>query len=298
MNLPTCLLIGAPRAGTTAVHHWLDSHPDVCAARPKETHFFSSEYDRGLEHYARYFAHRRDEAAVVESTPTYLALPFVPARIASSLPAVRLVAILREPVQQVYSAWWKIHSMGADRRTFADCVEQELRDGTFDTEASEVCWLETLAATRGGAPIQRSQYLVSGDYAGALARYDDHFSRDQLTVLLHDDLIDDPASVMAALSRVIGVDVARAPSPVPPHVNEGAGALTASAQRLVRRVPSARIRHQVTRVARSLDKRPAPQLDPGLRRTLTDYFHDRNRGLSERIGHDVTHWSQPAMTAS
>jgi len=214
------------------------------------------------------------------------------------LPDVQLVAILREPVQQVYSGWWKIHSMGADRRTFAEAVEQELRDGPLDDETTEACWLEMLAATRGGRPVTRSLYLAGGDYAGAIARYDRYFPAERLTLLMHDDLQQDPASVMSTLCNVIGVDMGRAPSPVPPRVNETAGPLAANVQRMVRHVPSNRLRQQALRAARSLDKRPAPRLDPGLRRTMTDYFHELNRGLSQRINRDVSHWSQPLIPVS
>jgi hypothetical protein len=298
VTLPTSIVIGAARAGTTALHHWLDSHPDICVSRPKETHFFSAEFGRGPEHYATFFAAHRDEPAVVECTPSYLALPFVPARIASLLPAVALIAILREPVQQVYSSWWKIYSMGADRRSFAEAVAQELRDGPLNSDAAEECWRGMLAASRGNRPVRRSLYLSGGEYANAIARYDDHFRPGQLTALMYEDLVRDPSSVTTALAAAVGVNASRAPASTPPRVNETSGALTVRVQRMVRRVPSSRVRQSVVRAARSADRTSPPALDPGLRGMLADYFRERNSGLSQRIGRDLDHWGVSAVAVS
>ena len=208
--LPTCLLLGARRAGTTALNHCLGSHPDVCAASPKGSHFFGAHFDRGLGHYRQFFTPHRDEPAVVDCTPSNLALPYVPERIAKTLPDVSRVAVLREPVQQAHSSWWKICSMGADRRSLAAAVEQELRDEQLSDAEVEAPWLGMPAATDGGRPFTHSLYLDSGYYLDSLTRYAELFAPEQLHVFLHDDLRRGPAGLTGAIASVLGVDAARA----------------------------------------------------------------------------------------
>jgi len=295
--LPTCLLLGAPRAGTTALHHWLGSHPDVCVARPKETHFFGAHFNRGLGHYQQFFAHHRDEPAVVDCTPSNLALPYVPERIAKTLPDVSLVAVLREPVQQAHSSWWKIYSMGADRRSFAAAVEQELRDEQLSDAEVEARWLGMLAATDGGRPVTHSLYLDSGYYLDSLTRYAEVFGPEQLHVFLHDDLRRDPAGLTSAIASVLGVDATRAPDRTPPHVNEASGRLTSAVRRATRRLPDG-ARRTLDRAARRVDRTKPPRLDPGLARALATHFARRNRGLSDFIGRDVSAWESSADAQS
>ena len=148
--LPTFLLLGAPRAGTTSLHHWLGGHPDVCVSRPKETQFFSLCFDKGPEYYSRFFAHWNGEPVVGESTPMYLSLPHVPRRIAALLPDAALVAVLRSPAEQAWSSWWMLRSLGVDRRSFAEVMATELRLPSLQENDAEAYWARILDAAKTG----------------------------------------------------------------------------------------------------------------------------------------------------
>lgn len=297
MVLPTFLLLGAARAGTTALHRWFADHPDACMSRPKETQFFTLDFDRGPEFYASHFAHHRGERVVGESTPVYLALPYVAPRIARLLPDARLVAVLREPVRQVVSSWAKLRSAGAERRPFDEAIRTELARPPGE-ETVEAMWRDVVAATRGGPPVHRAPYLLAGRYADAVRRFQSLFSPDQLTVVLHDDLSRDPVGTTRVLAAAVGLDHSRAPAPCPVQVNETTGAREGWVRRRVAPVPSARVRRALGRAARRLDSPSPPTADPGLLRELHAYFDDANAQLPALLGRSLREWRQPPMAVA
>lgn len=295
MPLPTFLLLGAPRAGTTSVHRWFGSHPDVCMSRPKETQFFSLHHHRGVDAYRACFAHHAGEPVVGESTPMYLALPHVPARIAALLPDVSLLAILREPVAQAISSWWMLRRMGAERRSFEQAVRQEMTRPPLGADESEAYWRAVLAASERGRPVDDVRYLMIGHYAASLRRYLEHFDRDQLTVLLYDDLREDPAGSLRRIAHAVGVDVDRATAATLPRTNSSTGPVEAWTRRRLSWVPSARVRRAAHRAAAGLDRSGPPSIDPRLREELRDWFADANQGLSGLIDRDVAPWFAPTV---
>lgn len=290
MRLPTFLIIGAPRAGTTALHHWLGKHPDVCMSRPKETQYFSLHHDRGPSWYATCFPHHRGEDVVGESTPVYLTLPHVPKRIAATLPEVRLIAVLREPVEQAYSTWWMLRCLGAERRSFEDAVAAELDMDPLDERVSESYWRHLLEASETGRPVDTGRYLMTGHYVDSINRYLRHFDPDQLTLLLYDDLVRESEMAVRHVSAVVGIDPERAASLRPPRVNQSAGRIEAWARRQVARVPSARVRGVASAFAGRFDRRSRPPLADVTRHELTAYFTDVNAGLSTLAGAAVADW--------
>ena len=100
--LPNFLCIGAQRAGTTWLYDLLASHPEVYVpSRRKEVHYFDWYYDRGLSWYTRFFPPQGEVAryrAVGEVTPDYLYDSTCPKHISETLPSVKLIAILCNPV--------------------------------------------------------------------------------------------------------------------------------------------------------------------------------------------------------
>lgn len=290
MTLPTFLLVGAPRAGTTSLHRWLAGHPDVCMSRPKETQYFTLHHQLGVQHYAGYFSHHRGEPAVGESTPMYLAMPEVPARIAGLLPDVRLVAVLREPLALVVSTWSKLRSLGVERRPLDVAVRDDLCRPEPDDAEAERTWRTVIAAADEGRPVTRIPYLLLGRYEDALRRYLRHFPREQLAVLLHEELVRAPSAFAAEVCAAVGIDPARAPTPAPERVNESVGPRQGWVRRHVRRVRSSRARRGAEWLAARLDPAAAPALDPGLARELRDLFAQANCGLGDLLGRDLPAW--------
>src|SRR3954447_8551846 len=124
--LPSFLVIGAKKAGSTSMHRYLASHPDVFMPAEKHLDFFSGEtWERGVDWYAEQFAKGDRCAARGEASNSYAAHPVVqgvPARIASVVPDVRLVYVIREPIARITSHYRQAVAEWGETGAFDDVV--------------------------------------------------------------------------------------------------------------------------------------------------------------------------------
>src|ERR1700736_5930794 len=129
-SLPTFIIGGAPRSGTTFLAQALDLHPDVAIARPvipEPKVFFGPPRDQGW-YYRRYqelFGAAAGKRARGEKTSNYLESEIACARIATFLPHVRMLFILREPVARAYSNYLWTKKNGLETLSFEEAVELE-----------------------------------------------------------------------------------------------------------------------------------------------------------------------------
>lgn len=194
---PSFLIIGAQKAGTSALFKMIARHPQVLAPEVKELHFFDrdDQYAQGPAHYWDQFPQaplRGERMTTFEATPAYLFVPQVAARIHEHLPNAQLVVVLRDPVKRAYSAW----NMFRDFRT--DPVHGHLYDArTFEQAVTDEL---------GGADVRwEHRYLARGRYAEQLQRYFDLFGRERITVVKYTSLKDDPAEVLVRVCSAVGL---------------------------------------------------------------------------------------------
>ena len=178
MTLPDFIVIGAMKAGTTALWRYLRAHSEVFMANPKEVQFFSRNWDEGWEWYEARFADGGAASAVGEASPSYADVHFseVPERIASRLPDIRLIYLVRNPVDRVASQYLHSLARGLEDKSIEDAVHS---DGS---------------------------YLGINEYATVIERYLEHFSRSQLLVLQSESLRDDREPTLSRILEFIGVD--------------------------------------------------------------------------------------------
>lgn len=195
-RLPTFLIIGAQKSGTISLYEYLRQHPQVYMSPVKEPQFFTYEGERPpsafvitewSDYQALFAQAREDHIALGEASTSYLHALHAPERITRYLPNVRLVAILRNPVERAFSNW--IHNVenGRERLEFRDALnveEERMRQGV------------------GYA----FYYLYKGFYYQHLCRYLALLPRDHLRVYLFDDLCSDPVRVIQDIYGFIGVD--------------------------------------------------------------------------------------------
>jgi hypothetical protein len=187
--LPTFLIIGAQKSATRWLRRQLGAHPRIFTAEG-EPSFFSSDrgsdsFERGLGWYRTNFEGWHGEPIVGEATPAYMMWHRDPARIAArideSLPGVRLLALLRNPVDRTYSAF--IHHM---------------RRGRISAGA------DLLGRVRSVAPEHDELGLISnGWYAASLGPYFARFG-ERLKVFLHDDAVEKPEALYAEALKHVG----------------------------------------------------------------------------------------------
>jgi hypothetical protein len=272
-RLPTFVIIGAQKSGTSSLARYLSGHPQVFISARKEIHFFEwKQYERGADWYARHFAHATDAAAVGEATPTYLYFPLVPERMAQVVPDCRLIAILRDPIDRAYSHYWMNRAHGLEDLEFPDAVERE---------AARLASGDMLS-------LRRYSYLDRGRYLEQLTRFTPLFGRDRLLVLLFDDLRERPDEVFDEVCRFLGIDSAYRPADLGRAVNQYTEFKSIRLRNVAKRMFPKRVNNLIGRV----NAVPAryPPLDPALKSELSPLFEDDNRRLAAWLGRDLRGW--------
>lgn len=191
---PDYLIVGAQRAGTTSLHHYLTQSPAVVPARlTKGVHWFDVNADRSAGWYRAHFPLRAtlaargrragtDRAVTGEGSPYYLFHPAVPRRIAAELPTTKLLVVLRDPVQRAWSQYHHEVGKGFETLGFEDALDRE-----EDRLAGEE---ERLLADPGYHSLshQHHSYVARGHYAEQLERLFAAVGRDRVLVLESGDL--------------------------------------------------------------------------------------------------------------
>ncbi|MFN4177077.1 sulfotransferase family protein [Phenylobacterium sp.] len=217
------LVIGVQKAGTTALHDYLREHPDVTLPDVKEVHYFDDEsQDWNRPDHSAY--HRRfagpDRPARGEVTPIYVYWPNSLERIRRYNPDMRLVLILRDPVERAWSHWRMERGRGVETHDFSWCI----REGRARLQAADPPGFH-----------REFSYVERGFYGRQVERLFGLFPREQVLILTSGDLDADPAGVMARLSRFLGVGNPPPLAPRRAHVGaaiEGARLLPADVEHL------------------------------------------------------------------
>lgn len=274
-RLPSFVVIGAMKSGTTSLYASLAAHPQIfCALEP---HFFDDNFHRGLDWYRSHFEEARPDQVLGEKTPDYLHRPDAVERMATLIPDARLIAILRNPVDRAYSHYWHMRSGGLERLAFAEAIAAE------------------------PARLKRSRhdamhaYMSRGHYLPQLQRVCERYPREQLLVLLFEDLVERPRESFAEICRFIGV-----PDDVtPPIAGRRANPHTEHRPlwlwramfryRLWRWLPRRAAEPLGRWMTREVEYGP---MDPDLRARLVERFREDNGALGGWLGRDLSAWNR------
>jgi hypothetical protein len=289
--LPNFIVVGAAKAGTTALYWYLAEHPGVFMSPVKETNFFAYGVDqhgrllygdpdvhrfpiKSLPEYERLFDKAGTATAIGEASPIYLECPQAASRIRQLIPAARIICSIRHPVDRAYSDY---------------LMYLRRRGRQFDPTRE-------LGATAAWARPD-SRWMQVSRYAEQLSRYFAVFPRDQIFVILFDDLKRGSLEVTQNTYRFLDVDPGFVPDFSTPHALGGVPAnrllerlLTSSTLGVAARpwVPKGAI-NWVKRL-RSRNMRQAPPLPGELKRELASHFRDDIKKISDLIGRSLDHW--------
>jgi hypothetical protein len=202
--LPSFLVIGANKSGTTSLYSYLAQHPQIYMSPVKEPMFFThmnNDRMRGdirsaslkrpvaivtLEEYEALFHGSADDQARGEASTAYLANPACAKRIHEFLPDVRLVAVLRNPIERAFSNYLMYYGQQIERRDFEQCVSEEIQ--------------------RTGPRLgQGMWYARLGLYAGSVQTFQDTFSPEQLLTIDYRQFVEEPRLVLREIARHVGV---------------------------------------------------------------------------------------------
>lgn len=270
---PHFVIIGAARAGTTALWSYLRAHPGAHLPFHKELNFFSDR-EPSPAAVERYFGHFRDAGphhVIGEASPLYLHSPHAARRMAAVIPEAKLVVSLREPVARAYSHYWWRRLWRAEHRSFEQAVADEI-DGN---------------APEGG------DYLAFSRYHEQLLRFAAHYPREAFHVTLLQDIKNDANAVFAGLCEQLGIDSAIRPPEVGGKVNALKDIRSVRVWRATQRW---QLRHNrrvpPLEVVKRLNSRRfvQPPIDDGLKKRLRAYFEGPNAELAAWLGRDLSDW--------
>ncbi|HEY2575291.1 MAG TPA: sulfotransferase [Streptosporangiaceae bacterium] len=209
--LPSFLIVGAERGGTTSMYYYLSQHPALFSSilPKKEVHYFDLAYHRGLGWYQAHFplvararlATRGTGVAPVayEGSPYYMFHPLAAGRINRDLPGVRVIALLRDPVERAYSAHSNQFGMGHEKEPFERALE--LEDARLAGEEERL--------TSDPGYYSRRHWLFSyrtrGHYVEQLERMERVFGRERMHVIDSGDFFADPESSYHQTLEFLGV---------------------------------------------------------------------------------------------
>jgi sulfotransferase family protein len=207
--LPDFLIIGAQKAATTALYAYLRWHPGIIGPSFKEVSFFDRHYSRGPSWYRAHLParprlwavkQRHGEWPLVgEASPSYLFHPQAAERAAALMPQGKLIAVLRNPVDRAFSHYQHEVALGREQLSFEQALEAEgermrgeLERMTQNPSYFSYAWWNYT-------------YTARGNYAEQLERWYEAFPREQMLVLISEQLLQEPAESYARTLEFLGV---------------------------------------------------------------------------------------------
>jgi len=207
--LPNIVIAGAPRCGTTALFEYLSEHPEVSVSRLKETSYFIDEeyyssrflqsklpkyFSHPLSEYEKFFENSNGGGKVIiEASPDYLYQVDALASLAQLKSNPKVIFILRKPSSRVYSMYkFSQGQLGiiSDQMSFASFVQRAKDTDYFGKQGLNIL----------------NNVIENGKYINYLRNFSEHFGRERMTIILFEDLIDNPNKMLSKISLDLGID--------------------------------------------------------------------------------------------
>ena len=206
---PDFLVIGAAKAGTSSLYYYLIEHPNVAPARREEVHYYDLNFTRGRDWYRAHFPLRAyrsferrvrgREIIVGEATPYYMFHPTSPDRIAAALPKVKVIVLLRNPIDRAYSQFTHEYRNRRETLDFEDALAAE-----EERLAGEAERLRREPAYQSVA-WQRHSYLARGRYAEQLEVWRERIPAERMLVLSAEEFLEHTGELFGQVTRFLGI---------------------------------------------------------------------------------------------
>ena len=185
MVLPNFIFAGAPKSGSSSLFEYIRQHPDICMSDVKEPFFFDFNYEKGLQYYGDFFKHHNGEKIVGEATVWYMSWPSVSKRMYETIPNVKLMFVLRNPIDRAFSNYM-----------------MDLRGGHYTPAQTFGYVIRNESRAKGLA-----RRIVSGGfYYQHLKHFEEYFRRDQFLIIPYQDLKQDLRAVERKVYKFLDVD--------------------------------------------------------------------------------------------
>lgn len=213
MRLPTFIIAGGRRCGTTSLYHWLKAHPEIWVHPETDTAYFIDdilvgrtqwldgkidftqwEQNHSLEDYVQLFSGGTNHKAIGEKSADLLFWKEAHPRLANILQDVKIVIQLRNPIDRAWSHYWNEVGKNRENLPFEKAIEAEAQRSLKSDYARH-----------------HLSYVERGMYAPGLKSLLNHFDKDQLQVLILEEIVQDPILSLQEVCAFIGVDPQKVP---------------------------------------------------------------------------------------
>lgn len=305
MPLPNLIIGGAPKCGTSSLYHWLSDHPQACGSLPKETFYLMDEehpllnstqnvHSHGLSGYKEFFATCQPNSRIIFEATTHYLYQQTPIDVLSKFdPHPHVIFVLRDPAEQIYSSFrYTKNNLARMKEDISFATYVDMLEGRSDRKVQEVFH------SRRDAYVHE-RHLGYGHYADYLQRWMQTFDTGKIHVLLFEDLVASPLSLMKRVSSLVGITPDFYESYDFPHKNSTRRIRHTYLHRLARicgaKLPDSALKHSVKQLYLKLQTRSrAPMVEDDSRalRRLDTYFADSTQRLAELTGLNVTRWGK------
>lgn len=194
-TLPDFIIIGTQKGGTTSLFYYLMQHPELTMSHKKEIYFFNLFFDKGLAWYKSHFPFRANTKITGEATPSYIYHPKAAGRVKSILPDVKLIVLLRNPIDRAYSGY----AMGLRRKTdtadtFEIAIERELEALKNQNNTDEYTFEK-----------HELYYLERGKYYSQLLPWLEHFASEQLLFIKSENFFQNPEKELIKVYEYLNI---------------------------------------------------------------------------------------------
>lgn len=279
------IIAGAAKSGSTSLIQYLDQSPDISClvtlSDGNEINFFSKDriYKKGLKWYESLFAHLDTDKIIGEKSASYMSSEAAPERIFKAIPGVRLIFILRNPVDRAYSHYRSNIQKGTEFFSFEKALKAEAK-----------------RIKRGGFFRNNYSYKQRSMYYDQISRFLNYFPREQMHFLLLEELNADPAKELAKICEFLNVDKAfidtvdlkKRYNPTKVSKIPLIQFLLLMCRRFIRIKIVMRIIDRLRQI--NLKDVEKPPMKTETRRVLMDYFKESNQKLGKLIGKDLSIW--------
>lgn len=291
--LPSFLVVGAAKAGTTSIYRYLQQHPSIYMPRVKESHYFSGirrdefrhgtiygrDIPRTLSEYEQRFSAASPGQVIGEACVSYLYYPRAPMMIKAIIPDAKIVIILRDPSERAFSNYLHHVRDGVEPLTFEDALAKE------PERAREGYWWGY-------------QYRGASFYFESVKRYLEIFSHSRVKVFLFEELQQNPRNMMEEMFRFLGVDDTFAPKMQRYNVSGIPRSIylqrfltePSQTKAMLSRLLPASTRRDLRSFLRRKNLR-RPQMKASTRQLLKSTFRSDVERLQNLVGRDLTSWN-------
>ena len=209
------LCIGAPKAGTTSLFHYLKDHPNIEMPATKEAPFFSDDnltWEDWSRYFHKHFNRQKEGALFGKITPQYFGDHNAPKRIHEMMPDLALIALLRDPIERCFSDYKMRSRHGMEKRTFNDAVAPHIHGENRDRDSTQ------------SQLSQTESYVARSEYGRILSDFLEYFPKNRILVLFSEQLADRPGETVDEFLSFVGLAPGYRPKNIGRRYHKGSAA--------------------------------------------------------------------------